>query len=133
MRTSRIALLTVTLAAWIGSAAVAEDKKDANVDGTWTWTYKTRDGQDATARLKLKRDGEKVTGTYIARAGQEDPVENGKIKGDDLTFDVNRVVNGQKMKFEYKGKVSGDTITGKIIFGRDRPTPHDWEAKRAKE
>ena len=133
MRMGLVWVMAVAGLIWAGGT-VAEDKKDAaNVDGTWTWTYKTRDGQDATARLKLKRDGEKVTGTYIARAGQEDPVENGKLKGDDLTFDVNRVVNGQKMKFEYKGKVAGDTITGKIIFGRDRPTPHDWEAKRAKE
>jgi hypothetical protein len=114
--------------------ARAEDKKDpVKIDGTWTWTYKTRDGQDAIARLKLKQEGDKITGTYIARAGQEDPVQNGKLVGDQLTFDVTRDVNGQKMKFAYKGKVEGDTITGKITFGRDRPTPHDWEAKRAKE
>jgi hypothetical protein len=125
--------ILAALTAW-GTTATAEDKKDpVKVDGTWTWTYKTREGQDATAKLKLKQDGEKVTGTYIARAGQEDPVENGKLKGDEITFDVNRDVNGQKMKFAYKGKVEGDTITGKITFGRDRPTPHDWEAKRAKE
>jgi hypothetical protein len=125
--------LVTTLLALTWSAPADETKPPVNVDGTWTWTYKTREGQDATAKLKLKQDGEKVTGAYIARAGQEDPVENGKLKGDELTFDVNRVVNGQKMKFEYKGKVAGDTITGKITFGRDRPLPHDWEAKRVRE
>jgi hypothetical protein len=132
MRTS-LALMLAAVMAW-GWTACAEDKKaPVDVNGTWSWTYKTRDGEDAEAKLKLKQDGDKVTGTYIARAGQEDPVENGKLKGDELTFDVNRVVNGQKMKFEYKGKVAGDTITGKITFGRDRPLPHDWEAKRVKE
>ena len=133
MRMTTLTWILAALTAW-GLTAAAEDKKDAvKVDGTWTWTYKTREGQDATAKLKLKQDGEKVTGTYVARAGQEDPVENGKVKGDEITFDVTRDVGGQKMKFEYKGKVEGDTITGKITFGRDRPTPHDWEAKRAKE
>jgi hypothetical protein len=133
MRTTTLIWILTTLTA-PGLTATVEDKKDAaKIDGTWTWTYKTRDGQDATAKLKLKQDGDKVTGTYIARAGQEDPVENGQLKGDELTFDVTRDVNGQKMKFAYKGKVEGDTITGKITFGRDRPTPHDWEAKRAKE
>jgi hypothetical protein len=39
----------------------------------------------------------------------------------------------QKMLFKYSGKLSGDTITGKIVFGRDKPLPHEWEAKRAKE
>jgi len=55
------------------------------------------------------------------------------VKGDELTFDVNRDVGDQKMLFKYNGKVEGDTITGKIVFGRDKPLPHDWEAKRAKE
>ena len=131
MRTTTLILLFL-LATFAWQSAAADDKKP-DVTGTWTWTYKTREGKDATAKLKLKQEGEKVTGTYIARAGQEDPVENGKLQGDEITFDVNRVVNGQKMKFTYKGKVAGDTITGKITFGRDRPTPHDWEAKRAKE
>ena len=133
MRMTTLTWILAALTAW-GLTAAAEDKKDAvKVDGTWTWTYKTREGQDATAKLKLKQDGEKVTGTYVARAGQEDPVENGKVKGDEITFDVTRDVGGQKMKFAYKGKVDGDTITGKITFGRDRPTPHDWEAKRSKD
>jgi hypothetical protein len=133
MRTTTLTLILTAMTTF-GLAAHAEEKKaPVNIDGTWTWTYKTRDGQDATAKLRLKQDGDKVTGTYIARAGQEDPVQNGKLVGDQLTFDVTRDVSGQKMKFEYKGKVDGDTITGKITFGRDRPTPHDWEAKRAKE
>ena len=133
MRTTTLTLILLAMTC-LSFIARAEDKKDpVKVDGTWTWTYKTREGQDATAKLKLKQDGDKVTGTYIARAGQEDAVEHGQLKGDELTFDVTRDVNGQKMKFEYKGKVEGDTITGKITFGRDRPLPHDWEAKRAKE
>ena len=49
------------------------------------------------------------------------------------TFDVNREVGDQKMLFKYSGKVSGDTITGKIVFGREKPLPHDWEATRVKE
>jgi len=131
MRITTLILFVVTAAlAW---QAIAADEKKPDVTGTWTWTYKTREGQDATAKLKLKQEGEKVTGTYIARAGQEDPVDNGKLVGDEITFDVTRDISGQRMKFAYKGKVAGDTITGKITFGRDRPTPHDWEAKRAKE
>lgn len=114
------------------SAALADDKKPAAVDGTWKWTYKTRDGKDAEAAVKLKQEGEKLTGAYVARDGTETPIEDGKIAGDELTFTVNRTVGEEKMKFDYKGKLAGDTIKGKILFGRERPTPHDWEAKRAK-
>ena len=111
----------------------AEEKKPVNVDGKWTWKYKTKDGKDAEAAIKLKQEGEKLTGAYLARDGKETPIQNGKIKGDELSFDVDREVGDQKMLFKYSGKLSGDTIIGKIIFGREKPLPHDWEAKRAKE
>jgi hypothetical protein len=125
--------LIVVLLLGSASLLVAEEKKPATIDGKWTWTYKTKDGKDAEAAIKLKQEGEKLTGAYLARDGKETPIQNGKIKGDELSFDVDREVGDQKMLFKYSGKVSGDTITGKIIFGRDKPLPHDWEAKRAKE
>src|SRR5437868_15257428 len=79
----------------------AEEKKPVNVDGKWTWTYKTKDGKDAEAALKLKRDGEKLTGAYIARDGTETPIEEGKVTGDELPFNVNRDVAGETMLFKY--------------------------------
>jgi hypothetical protein len=125
-------ILLASLVLVLTSAAFADDKKPASVDGTWTWKYKLRDGTEGEAKLKLKQDGEKLTGTYIAREGAETAIEDGKIAGDELTFTVNRMVGDQKMKFDYKGKLERDTITGKIMFGREKPTPHDWEAKRSK-
>lgn len=138
MQTNRRALIWQMVLILIGgsavvSAAAAEDKKAVNVDGKWTWTYKTKDGKDAEAAIKLKQDGEKLTGAYVARDGTETPIQDGKITGNEVAFDVNRDVNGEKMLFKYTGKLEGDTITGKIVFGHPKPTPHEWEAKRAKE
>ena len=136
MRTNR-ALVWQMVLILSGSSATtlhaAEDKKPVNVNGKWTWTYKTKDGKDAEAAIKLKQDGEKLTGAYIARDGAETPIQDGKINGDELSFDVNRDVSGEKMLFKYSGKIDGDTITGKIVFGHPKPTPHEWEAKRGKE
>jgi hypothetical protein len=137
MRTNR-ALVWQMVLILIGSSAMvvhaaAEEKKPVNVDGKWTWTYKTKDGKDAEAAIKLKQEGDKLTGAYVARDGTQTPIEDGKIKGDELSFDVNREVGGEKMLFKYTGKIDGDTITGKIVFGHPKPTPHEWEAKRAKE
>ena len=130
MRTRPTVCAAVLLA--LVSTAMAEDKKPAPIDGTWKWTYKTRDGKDAEAAVKLKQEGDKLTGAYVARDGAETPIEDGKITGEELTFTVNRTIGDEKMKFDYKGKLAGDTITGRITFGREKPTPHDWEAKRAK-
>jgi hypothetical protein len=129
---NRAGLVILTLLA-CASLVLADEKKPATVDGTWKWSYKTRDGKDTEVSIKLKQDGEKLTGAYIARDGKETPISDGKIKGDQLSFDVNRDVGDQKMLFKYTGKLSGDTITGKILFGREKPLPHEWEAKRAKE
>jgi hypothetical protein len=53
------------------------------------------------------------------------------LKGDEITFSTTREVNGNKMTSKYSGKISGDTIKGKMEFERNgEPVSRDWEAKR---
>lgn len=125
---ARMAIVVLMVLAGLGAHAV----EDAT--GTWKWNYKNREGKELTATLKLKQEGARLTGTYIAAEGDIDPVADGKI--DDagkMTFSVTRQVRGEPMKFEYSGTLKGDVITGSILFGRPKPTPHEWEAKRVKE
>src|SRR5690348_6869855 len=77
----------------------AEEKKPAHVDGKWKWTYKTKDGKDAEVFVKLRQDGEKLSGAYVARDGKETPLENGKVNGDELSFEVNREMPAGKELF----------------------------------
>src|SRR5436305_14364945 len=69
----------------------AEDNKKADPSGTWTWTTPGRNGgADRKMTLKLKVEGEKVTGT-LSTPGQDGEevkteIENGKIKGDEISF-----------------------------------------------
>lgn len=116
--------------------AQAEDKK-ADPNGTWTWSTPGRDGGEARkSTLKLKAEGEKLTGTIASPGRQsgevrEAQIENGKIKGEDISFDVTREFNGNKFTAKYSGKISGDAIKGKIETERDGNTrSRDWEAKR---
>jgi len=130
-------LATAALFAFAALAtAQAEDKK-ADPSGTWTWSTPGRDGGEARkSTLKLKTEGEKVTGTISSPGRQggeatETPIANGKIKGEDVSFDVTREFNGNKMTAKYSGKISGDAIKGKIETERDGNTrSRDWEAKR---
>jgi hypothetical protein len=156
IRTSIIAACAV-LALGITGVRAADKKADAN--GTWTWTQPAggRGGQGgnttatATPRkstLKLKADGEKLTGTLtqpaFARRGQggeaaaapapvETAISEGKIKGDEISFNVTRDVGGNSRTMKYAGKIDGDTIKGKVEMpGRQGgdPISRDWEAKR---
>ena len=84
--------------------------------------------------LKLKLDGDKLTGAMVGRENRETPIEEGKFKDGELSFKVIRERQGQKFTIKYMGKVSGDTIKGKTEFQREGNTQsRDWEAKRAEE
>jgi hypothetical protein len=114
----------------------AQEKK---ADGTWTWTMPGRNGgPERKLTLKLKVEGEKLTGTLTSpgRDGttSETKIEDGKIKGEEVSFTVTREFNGNKMTSKYKGKVSADTIKGKIESERNgEAQSRDWEAKRTTE
>src|SRR5216110_2878618 len=85
----------------LGASAQAQDKK-ADPSGTWTWTTPGRNGgPDRKSTLKLKVEGDKVTGTLTApgRGGQSSDVEisEGKLKGDEISFSVTREFGGNKV------------------------------------
>lgn len=111
----------------------------ADATGTWSWTRPGRNGGEGMKMtLKLKVDGEKLTGavTMPGRQGG-DPVEtaisDGKVKGDEISFNVVREFNNNKFTTKYSGKVSGDAIKGKTEMERNgQATSRDWEAKREK-
>ena len=134
-----LALGTLFSLADISLIRAAEDNKKADPAGTWTWTTPGRNGgADRKMTLKLKVEGEKVTGT-LSSPGQDgetvkNEIEDGKIKGDEISFTVTREFNGNKRTSKYHGKISADTIKGKTEFERNgEAQSRDWEAKRATE
>jgi hypothetical protein len=91
----------------------------------------TQNGETMTPTLKLKREGTTLTGTVTGRTGNETAIENGKLTGDELSFQVVRERDGNKMITKYNGKIAGDTIKGKIETQRNgEPRTREWEAKR---
>jgi hypothetical protein len=115
----------------VAGAARADDKP--NPTGTWKWTIEIN-GQSQDRAVKLKLDGDKLTGTYVGRDNQETPIEDATYKDGNVSFKVIREFNGQKVTIKYTGKVSGDTLKGKTEFERDgQSQSRDWEAKRAKD
>jgi hypothetical protein len=138
LTTSFIAAVTCAFLALSAGQSQAADKK-ANPAGTWTWSVPGRNGGEArTVTLKLKTEGDKVTGKIsgMGRPGGNAPADteitDGKLSGDEISFKVTREFNNNKFVQNYKGKVDGDAIKGKVEFERNGETQsRDWEAKRS--
>ena len=128
---SRVAIVASVLLVGFVSFVRADDKP--NPTGTWKWTVTFND-QSREQTLKLKLDGDKLTGTISGRNNTENAIEDAKYKDGEVSFAVTVERNGQKFTSKYAGKVEGDTIKGKIKSERDgQARERDWEAKRAKE
>ena len=111
----------------VGVARAAEDPT-----GTWKWTA-TYQGKSRDATVKLKLEGDKLTGTVPGQGNQEVPISDGTFKDDKVSFSVVREVNGEKITQKYSGTVSGDTIKGTIESSRGgKSRSSEWEAKRQK-
>lgn len=123
---SRKVVLAVVavLAAW----APAASAQDAKPEGTWKWSVE-RNGQKFETTLKLKLEGDKLTGAVVGRNNAETAIEEASFKDGEVKFSVTRDRNGQKTTTKYSGKVSGDTITGTAVTGEQS---REWKAERVK-
>ena len=121
------AALGLVIVLGVGAPATA-----AEATGTWKWTVE-RNGNTIETTLKLKQDGEKLTGTITGRQGAETEIEDGKVKDDAVSFKVTREFNGNKVVMKYQGKLAGDSIKGDTKVERDgQEQTREWEAKRDK-
>lgn len=118
--------------AFIGMVGIVQAADKPNPTGTWKWSVTVND-QKRDSTLKLKLDGDKLTGTMLGRNNQETAIEDASFKDGEVAFSVTRERNGQKFTTKYKGKLDGDTIKGKSESERDgKAQSRDWEAKREK-
>jgi hypothetical protein len=101
----------------------------ADPTGKWVAQVPGRQGQTREVTITLKAEGEKLTGTVSGRQS-DNPISDGQIKGDDVSFTVTQNFQGNEVKVSYKGKISGDEIKFTRTTG-DRP-PVEFTAKRAK-
>jgi hypothetical protein len=112
------------------SVARADDKKGPT--GTWTWEAPGQNGQTRKVTLKLKVEGDKVTGSMPGRNNQETKIDDGTFKDGTIKFTVTRERNGNKSVTSYSGKVDGDTLKLTIESERNgEKQKRDVEAKRS--
>ena len=110
-------------------AADAPSTQPSNdVSGTWKWSA-PGPGGDIDFVLKLKQDGDKLTGTMSGFNGDESPIADGKIQDGQVTFKVVRDFNGNQITTKYTATFANGELKGKseTIFAQD----FDGKARRA--
>jgi len=125
--------LAVCLALLLCAASVTAGEK-ADPNGTWKYTVDVQ-GQKIDSVATFKLEGDKLTGTVKRATGEmEAKIEEGKFKDGEVTFQVTREFEGNKLVLKYKAKITGDELKGKItgsFMGNDFDL--DWNAKREKK
>jgi hypothetical protein len=75
-----------------------------DVTGKWSGTFKVSGGDHSVPQiLTLKQDGNRLTGSAGPDAGEQYPIENGKVDGDHVRFDL---TTGE-WRFSYDLKATG--------------------------
>ena len=95
----------------LAPATPAQDTK-SDVSGTWKWSQQGPGGE-IEFTLKIKQDGEKLTGTITGFGGEESPIEEGKVTDGTVSFKVTRDFGGRPFVTTYTGKVDGNALKGK--------------------
>jgi hypothetical protein len=142
IRTLRTVALATTLIIVAVHTATGTDRPTANPTGTWKVAQMLATGQT----LKLKLNGTTLNGTLTYRSSavvdgksrmSEAPITEAKLQGSEISFNFTHppaVGNGPNATYNYRGKISGDSIKGTFTaewMGHART--RNWEAEILKE
>lgn len=98
-----------TLMALLCGALLSITAFAADLTGDWKAEMKTRNGDTREVTFKLKQDGNNLTGTMTGMRGDMQ-ISNGKIDGDNVSFDTKMETPNGEFTINYTGTVSGDEL-----------------------
>jgi hypothetical protein len=125
---TRIALAVAVAFALAFTLATIARADDVKVEGKWEAKFTTPQGDTRTTTYTFKQEGKKLTGTVSGGMGG-DATLTGSVDGDEVKFTVVRQTPNGERKTEYKVKVEGDTMKGKVETQRGSI---DWSATKVK-
>ena len=80
----------------------------ANFTGHWSYQREVN-GNVRETSLYLKQDGDTLTG-YLFSRNENEAIQQGKVDGNKISFEIVRDVFGEEHKSEYTGQLEGDTL-----------------------
>ena len=92
----------------IAGCATTSGPPAPSIDGKWEGSMDMM-GQSMKLGYEFKAEGAMLTGIAIAPQGERIDITNGKIDGNNISFDV-EVTGQMTMTVKYKGVLSGDEL-----------------------
>ncbi len=127
------AILSAALILALCGFAVAADNNAVDPIGTWKCEYEIG-GQQRTSTLKIKKDGDNLTGTMSWPDKDEAKLKDLKLKDGTLSFSAVRKLprSDSSINIEYKLAIEGDPISGKGTsdYGGEK---RDWDIKATRQ
>jgi hypothetical protein len=87
----------------------------ADVSGKWSGTYTFEDGNSGAAFMLLKQSGGTISGTAGPGEDQQWAIQNGKVDGNKISFELKSPDDGATYKLELT--LAGDTMKGAVTAG----------------
>jgi SAM-dependent methyltransferase len=94
----------------------------ANAAGIW------RSRAAADSEIVISQTFQVLEGT-VSADGRPGRLEEGRVRGDEIRIILTAGAGGKALRQEYSGRISGDTIIGKV---RDGNGEFDWTATRTR-
>ena len=94
--------------------AMAASAADGSLAGAWQLEIVSPQGT-RTPTMTLTQSGNQLTGTYKSTRG-EVPIA-GTVQGDEFALTVKIETASDKLVVEYKGRVQGDALSGRVMMG----------------
>lgn len=99
---------------YYGKTVTVSDKAPASIDGEWTVTIKGPTGPMPSTLNLATRGG--VLGGSQSGDGVTTPIDEISYENGNVIW-VNKIQKPMKLKLQFKGKVEGATMTGKVKVG----------------
>ncbi|HVU90500.1 MAG TPA: hypothetical protein VHD36_24470 [Pirellulales bacterium] len=104
---------TGTLDVTGGRAAAGGGKID---EGSWNLDIQTDDGQTLKATVNLKKDGDKLGGTFVGVDGTEVKIQEASVKDDELSIKVTVDFQGSELVAKFKLKPDNGGAKGTVDY-----------------
>jgi hypothetical protein len=123
------AILSMALVFGVCGLAGAADKVDPV--GTWKCEYEIG-GQQLTATLTIKKDGDNLAGTMSWPDQKDEKLKDVKLKENTLTFSAVRKYMGNEFPLDFTLPIQGDKFEGKSVsnFGGQK---QEWDINGKRE